>query len=62
MTKLMFLVLGLLALAGGALIVHAAPERQASVSVQSTMDIRTIERKLDLNALPKDDLDPAIYQ
>jgi hypothetical protein len=61
MAKVMFLVLGLVVLAGTAFIVRAAPEREVSAS-QATMDIRTLERKMDMNALPKRDLDPAIYQ
>jgi hypothetical protein len=61
MAKLMFLGLGLLVLAGTALIVRAAPERDGSVS-QSTMDIRTLEQNTDINGLPKRDLDPAIYE
>ena len=61
MTKLTFLVLGLLVLVGTALMVRAAPERAGSAS-RSTMDIRTLERQLDMNALPKHELDPATYQ
>ncbi len=62
MTKLMLIVLGVLVLAGTALMVRAAPEREGTVSAQSTMDIRAIEQKVDLNALPSRDLDPTVYQ
>jgi hypothetical protein len=60
MAKLMLLVFGMLALAGTVLMVRAAPDRAGAVL--STMDIQEIEKKMDLNALPKRDLDPAIYQ
>jgi hypothetical protein len=59
MTKLMFLVLGLLVVTATALMVSAAPD---SVRMSDQMDIRALERTIDSNALPKGDLDPAVYQ
>ncbi len=63
MTKLIYLVLGLLALSGTALIVAAAPGARGTLTPgQNAMDIRALERTVDVNALPKGDLDPAVYE
>ena len=64
MTKVMYLVLGLLVLSGTMLMVTAAPDgaRGNSRSEQASMDIRALERSIDLKSLPTGDLDPAIYQ
>ena len=62
MTKLMFLVLGLLVLSATALMVRAAPDLAQGISGQATMDIRAVERTIDAGTLPKGDLDQAVYQ
>jgi hypothetical protein len=64
MTKVMYLVLGLLVLSGTMLMVTAAPDgaRGNSRFEQASMDIRALERSIDLKSLPTGDLDPAIYQ
>ena len=63
MSKLMYLVLGLLAVTGTALMVTASPlARGTATPGQDAMDIRALERTVDHKALPKTDLDPAVYQ
>ncbi len=62
MTKLMFLVLGLVVLTATALMVSAAPDSARDISGPATMDIQALERSIDVNTLPKGDLDPAVYQ
>jgi hypothetical protein len=61
MTKLMFLVLGLLVLSGTIMMVGAAPGARGT-SEQATMDIRAVERAVDMKALPNGDLDPDVYR
>ena len=63
MTKLTCLVFGLLVLSGMVLMVGAAPgARGTSSAGQDAMDIRALEQAIDMQALPKGDLDPAAYQ
>ena len=63
MTKLMFVTLGGLVLIGVVLMVSVSPGARGTLSVgQDAMDIRALERSMDLKALPKNDLDPAAYQ
>jgi len=59
MTKLMYIVLGILVLSGTVLMASVSP-RQGSR--YETIDIRALEQAVDLNALRKQDLDPAVYQ
>ncbi len=63
MTKLMYLVLGLLVVSGAALIGAVAPgARGTATPGQNAMDIPALERTIDVKALPKGDLDPATYK
>ena len=64
MTKFMYVTLGALVLLGAGLMITAAPDKAGgSPSVaQGGMDIRSLERSMNLNALPKNELDPAAFQ
>ena len=63
MTKLMFVTLGGLVLIGVVLMVSVSPGvRGTSSAGQDATEIRALERSMDLKALPKSDLDPAVYQ
>jgi hypothetical protein len=63
MTKLTYLVLGLLVLSGTLLMVGVAPGRRGiSSTARDSMDIRAIERGIDIKALANGDLDQAVYQ
>ncbi len=63
MTKLKYLVLGLLVVSGAALIGAVAPgARGTATPGQNAMDIPALERTIDVKALSKRDLDPATYK
>lgn len=59
MTKLMYIVLGILVLSGTVLMASVTPHQGARYE---GLEIRALERSVDLNALPKQDFDPAIYR
>jgi len=59
MTKLMYIVLGILVLSGTVLMASVSPRQE---SRYDGLDIRALEQSMDLNALPKQDLDPTVYQ
>ena len=63
MTKVIYLVLGSIMLSGTVLMVGAAAdEARGSKAGQDAMDVRALERTIDVKALPNGDLDPAVYQ
>lgn len=62
MAKLTFLVLGLLVLSATVMMVGVAPGARDTNPRKDAMDIRAIERTVDVNTLPKTDLDPAVYE
>ena len=64
MTKFMYVTLGALVLLGAGLMMSAGPDKAGgspNVS-QGGVDIRALERSMNLNNLPKNELDPAAYQ
>ena len=64
MTKLMYVVLGLLVLSGTMLMASVAPHSAGGAPGlgSADLDIRALERSMDLYSLPKGDLDPKAYQ
>jgi hypothetical protein len=64
MTKLVYVALGVIVLAGAASMVSATPERAggAPTAAQEGMDIRSIERSMDVKTLPQNELDPTVFQ
>ena len=64
MTKLVYVALGVLVLAGAALMISATSERAdgAPKVAQEGMDIRSLEHMMDLKKLPQNELDPAVFQ
>ena len=59
MTKLMYIVLGILVLSGTVLMASVSPRQGARYE---GLDVRAFEQSMDLNALPKQELDPKVYQ
>jgi hypothetical protein len=64
MTKLMYVVLGLLVLSGTMLMASVASRTAGGASGlgSADLDIRALERSMDLKGLPNGDLDPKVYQ
>jgi len=59
MTKLMYIVLGILVLSGTILMASVSPRHD---SLDASLDVRALEQSMNLKALPKQDLDPGIYR
>jgi hypothetical protein len=59
MTKLMYIVLGILVLSGTILMASVSPRRD---SRDASLDVRALEQSMNLKALPKQDLDPNVYR
>ena len=64
MKRLMYPAIGMLILAGTAVTAGAATNGAGATSSpkQATMDIRALERTIDLKTLPNGGLDPAVYE
>jgi hypothetical protein len=64
MSKLMYAALAALVLFGAALMISATPETAGGAPklAQEGMDIRSLERTIDLKSLPRSELDPAVFQ
>ena len=64
MTKLMYVVLVLLVLSGTMLMASVTPRSAGGASGLGSahLDIRALERTMDLKGLPNGDLDPKVYQ
>lgn len=59
MTKLMYVVLGILVLSGTILMASVS---QRHDSRDASLDVRALEQSMNLKALPKQDLDPNVYR
>lgn len=64
MMKMTYVVLGAVMLSATMLMVGAASDkaRSAPQPGQDGIDIRALERTVDLKALPQGDLNPEVYQ
>jgi len=64
MSKLMYVVLGLLVLSGTMLMAGVAPRTTGAApsSGSADLDIRALERSVDLKGLPNNALDPQVYR
>jgi hypothetical protein len=64
MTKLMYVVLGLAAISGTMLMASVTQRSAGGASDlgSADLDIRALERTIDLKGLPNGDLDPKVYQ
>jgi hypothetical protein len=64
MTKLMYVVLGLLVLSGTMLMASVVPHSAGgALGVGSAdVDVRGLEHSMDLKRLPNGDLDPQVYR
>ncbi|MGN6569994.1 MAG: hypothetical protein ACTHLO_01090 [Pseudolabrys sp.] len=64
MLKLMYVILGLLVFSGTMLMASVAPRSTGDAASlgSADLDIRALERSMNLKALPKHDLDPQVYR
>jgi hypothetical protein len=60
----MYFTLGALVLLGVSLMISAAQDSAGGPSnaAEHSMDIRALERSMDLKSLPRNDLDPVVFQ